>query len=539
MVSTLLLPMPAWGAERIYLSYGLLERSISFAALEAYAKTGALDDDLYVYSNYVNEVQRQQLRQVLEAKADISPVAISQFLYSPQGKILLKRLGQVIQPEARVDGDLAIRAALILAATDKQKGLTPLNVVRKFPTRGIRIDLLKTLQIADELESLVTQTRQYTQAIVAQANQAATQFPMQTQGLPDLSMRGRSLWDKLSWPLEDKSRPSVEGFVRSRSRQFPMDLYLPRGGSQAPGSVPLVVISHGLGSDRSTFAYLAEHLASYGFAVAVPEHPRSNAKQMEALLQGIVKEVAAPSEFVDRPLDIRYVLNYLTQQASSNPSLRRLNLRRVGVIGQSFGGYTALALAGAPLNFSRLAQACTEDKQVNTFNISLLLQCRALELPQKPYELADPRVAAILAVNPIDSAVFGPESLRQIQIPTMIVSGDADTVAPAVPEQIVPFSWLQSPDRYLVLIDRASHFSTLAESAGGSDPLPIPPEIVGPSPALARRYINGLSVAFFRSYLTNQAASRSYLTSAYVQTASQSPLKLSLVNSFDPSQVHP
>lgn len=49
-LSMLLFPIagqqiPALAAEQIYASYSPLERSISVAALETYAKTGKLDDD--------------------------------------------------------------------------------------------------------------------------------------------------------------------------------------------------------------------------------------------------------------------------------------------------------------------------------------------------------------------------------------------------------------------------------------------------------------------------------------------------------------
>jgi predicted dienelactone hydrolase len=91
-----------------------------------------------------------------------------------------------------------------------------------------------------------------------------------------------------------------------RGRTFPVDLYLPTGGS-----APVIVISHGLGSDRLTFKYLATHLASYGFAVAVPEHPGSNAQQVQALINGLANEVTAPAELTDRPLDIKFLLDEL------------------------------------------------------------------------------------------------------------------------------------------------------------------------------------------------------------------------------------
>lgn len=48
-------PTPAQAAEKVYISYGLLERSISVSSLEAYAKDGTIDDDLAVYVQYGNQ----------------------------------------------------------------------------------------------------------------------------------------------------------------------------------------------------------------------------------------------------------------------------------------------------------------------------------------------------------------------------------------------------------------------------------------------------------------------------------------------------
>ncbi len=46
-----------------------------------------------------------------------------------------------------------------------------------------------------------------------------------------------------------------------------------------------------------------------------------------------------------------------------------LNLEQVGVVGQSFGGYTALALAGTKINFEQLKADCPALE--NTLNVSL------------------------------------------------------------------------------------------------------------------------------------------------------------------------
>jgi len=64
-------------------------------------------------------------------------------------------------------------------------------------------------------------------------------------------------------------------------------------------------------------------------------------------------------------------------------------------------GYTALALAGAKLNFPQLqSDCCTLD---NSLNLSLVLQCLALQLPNQPYNLADPRIKAAIALESIAS----------------------------------------------------------------------------------------------------------------------------------------
>jgi predicted dienelactone hydrolase len=518
----------AQAAERIYVTYGLLERSISIDALENFAKTGEVDDDLYVYTSYVSPDQRKQLRSALQTRADVSPVAISQFLYSPQGELLLKRLGQVIQSEARTDGAIGIRAALILAAADSTEGFTPLSIIRKFPTRGIRVDLQKTLQVAGALQRLVSDTQQYVGKVVALADRNAAEFPVQQT--MDLITPGQIATDRFTVTLTDNTRFPITGNKQPRS--FPVDVYLPR----ITTNTPAIVISHGLGSDRTTFKYLATHLASHGFAVFVPEHPGSNANQIQALLSGLSSEITDPTEFIDRPLDVKYLLDYFSNLSRTDSRLKFVNFQKVGILGQSFGGYTVLALAGAPLNFQSLNENCTESTLLNTFNISLSLQCRATQLFNQNYPLADPRIAAVIAINPLTSIIFGPASLGEIKIPTMIVSSGSDTIAPSLPEQILPFTQLKMSDRYLVMMPDGSHFSTLEEASSSPGSVSVPDAVIGPDPAQARRYMDALSLAFFRTYLTDQGANfRSFLTSSYVKSISNPENPISLVNNFDPT----
>jgi predicted dienelactone hydrolase len=518
LISTLGIMRPSLTAERIYASYSVVERSISVAALERYAREGILDDELAVYAQYINPQQLEQLRRVLLTRIELTPVAVAQFLYTPQGIILLERLGQIIQTEARQPGFYAIRSALILAAATPD-GLTLLNVLRQFPTRSIRINLTRSLQIAEQLDRLVSQTAQAIALVQKDAMNAAFAQPLDVWQLPDLRERGSLSWNQQTLTLSDPRR----------NRQFLVDMYLPLNLAKP---TPVIVISHGLGSDRTSFIYLATQLASYGFAVAVPEHPGSNAEQLRSLLSGVAAEVAQPNEFINRPLDIRYLLNELERLRISDARFRNIDVQHVGVIGQSFGGYTALALAGAELNFEQLQKDCTGLSDSPLWNVSLLLQCRALELPKTGYVLRDPRVKAAIAINPITSSIFGEASIRQIAVPVMIVSGSADTIAPTLAEQIRPFSWLTTPDKYLAVIVGATHFSTIGEATPGSEPIVVPPQVIGPTPEVARLYVSTLSVPFFQLYINNSQQYRPYLSSAYAQAISENSLPLSLVRSL-------
>ena len=525
-LSIWLLPMvgtmrPAIGADRIYFTYGALERSIPIDSLQTYIKTGKLDADLAPYAKRFSQRQRAELRRLLANRIDLSPVAISQFFYSPIGKTLLTRLGELIQSRSGLSGFYGLRGALILAAADPQ-GLTLLNVLQKFPTSGVRVDLGRLLQTTGALEKLVTQTNQAVALVSQQSKTAATtaQPKADFSRLPDLQQTGRFPWSKQTLMLNDPRRAS----------KFLADIYLP----QLDAKAPVIVISYGLGEDRSSFAYLAEQLASYGFVVAVPENPGSSAQQVRSLLSGLANEVAEPREFINRALNVKFLLDELQRRSQSDPTFQ-VNMQQVGVIGQSFGGYTALALAGAPINFSQLQKGC--ENLHNSLNLSLILQCRALELPRFPYDLHDQRIIAVIAINPIDSSIFGPASLSQIRVPVMLISGSADTVAPALAEQIVPFSWLTTPEKYLVVIQGGTHFSTIDETNASRYPLAIPSTIAGSNTEIARRYVEVLSVAFCQTYIAGAKQYLPYLSASYAQTISQAPLNLSLVQSLTATQL--
>ncbi|MDS3859491.1 alpha/beta hydrolase [Thermosynechococcaceae cyanobacterium BACA0444] len=522
-------PILVFGAERVVVSYFILERSISLSELTHYAETGKTSRRLRAYLDALAPHQREQLRTALQERLILEPVAVAQLLYSPLGEAMLEQVSTVVQSESRQANAQALRAALILAATDPQ-GLSALSLIRHYPAKAMRVDLTKGLEILKTFQLLVRQSQSVLASVRQQSQaEAANQAPISPQSMQALTEPGPWRVQVLSWTVTDNS--SIRLARTGQPRTLNVEVYLPTPPPPTP--IPLVVISHGLGADRYSYAYLGEHLASHGLAVAAIEHPGSSMQHLLSFSGGDSDSLRAGQEFIDRPLDISFILNQLSQYpAYLRPWPGRVNPQEVLVIGQSFGGYTALRLAGAALNRAKLKQNCPPSLSAS-LNVSLLLQCQALSLPPDTDNLTDPRVKAVLAINPISSKIFGPAGLAAVRVPVMIVAGSADTIAPALAEQVLPFTWLKTPHRYLVLMDEATHFSTIGQSQADTTGMPIPIALIGPTPRQSRYYLRALSLAFVNTYLHQDQSMEVYLSAAAAQALSQPPLTIHITQAWN------
>ncbi|HEY9604955.1 MAG TPA: alpha/beta hydrolase, partial [Allocoleopsis sp.] len=525
IVSAIATVVPAYGAERISFYYAPFGQfNLPVESLETFAKTGKIDSKFAYYARFAKPSELAGLRDLLRRRFDVTPTTVSQFTYSPVGETVMQRLGNDFQTDTHDNGFHALRAAFILAAADSD-GLTVVNILRKFPSHTVWFNLPRVRGIVSSLTDILKQRDSLIAAIQQDARTEAAQTSIDFSQRADLRKAGPFNWQKETLNLNDQSR----------NRPLLVDLYLPqpKAGDVNPKPVPVIVISHGMASDRQTFAYLAEHLASYGFAVAAIEHPDTDRKKYQDYLSGLASPPSAIAA-INRPLDVKFLLDELQRLSQSDSRFQgRLNLDQVGLIGQSLGGYTVLALAGATINFQQLHKDCNPN---TSLNLSLLIQCRVDELPPKDYSLKDDRIKAVIAMNPVGSSVFGQSGLQSIKIPVMLVSGSDDIFAPAVPVQIRPFSWLTTSDKYLVLMHKATHFSLLSIEPGGGV-LPVPPELHGPNSAIAYSYAKALSVAFFETHIANQPDYRSYLNASYAESISQPPIALQLVRSFSSQNV--
>lgn len=511
--ATLTIPLPGRAAERVTGYFRpFKDFSVSVRDLEAFAKDGKIPTEYAALAQQTSPAQLQQFRQSLQQRFDVSPQYLSQVVNSPLVVPLLDRVGESIQTDSRKNGSKSLRTALVRAAGDKKQGLTVLNVIRQFPSRQVNLNLAEVFTIYDNLVELFKRRDKIIVALDRIADREAATTNTNFASRTDLRRAGTFRWQKrqFSW---------LDG---SRQRVVPGDLYLPQTTSTS--RVPIIVISHGVAEDRTTYAYLAEHLASYGFAVATVEHVGGDANRFRQYFSGLAPAPPA-TELLQRPRDISFFLDELQRRAQSDPTLRQVDVQQVGLVGHSLGGYTVLALAGAQIDFDRVKLLCNPNRSLN---VSVVLQCRAKELKPQPYALQDPRVKAIFAISPLSSTIFGKQGMSQIQMPVLLMGGSDDIVTPAVQEQIYPFTWLRSPDKYLTILENGTHFSTLTISKSDSI-FPVSDSLIGPEPERARMYTKALSSAFFQTHLANRSEFKTYLSAAYGR--SLTPLGVTVASS--------
>ncbi|MGK7949937.1 MAG: alpha/beta hydrolase [Xenococcaceae cyanobacterium] len=524
-MSLALKPKPSLGAERISFTIPIFgEFYLSVDSLEVFAKEGEITPEFNFYARRLDAQTLERFRKALQKKFDVSPATISRMTNMPMGEDFLRQLGTAIYTHPERNGLYAIRSALILAAADAE-GLTAINVMRHFPTREIQLNSGLIFSLIKEVGNFLSYNETTIEAIAEQANsEISSQQKLSFSQLRDL--RARGAYDVTQKTMSFKiqqARQTRLGF--SADYNIKADFYLPDNLRQP---APLVVLSHGFTSDRSHFNYLAEHLASYGYIVVVPEHIGSNSKFKEDFLQGKLSFAVSPIEFFNRPLDVEFLLN----QIENYPEFQGLiNWEQVGVLGHSFGGNTALVLSGAPLNLDRISQICQPNQP--TLNVSELLQCRFRHLPPGNYNLQDTRIKAVVAVNPLTSSILGPESMGKIAVPTMLLGGSDDVITPFIEEQAHPFLWLTTENKYLGVMVGGTHNSSSSPEGVAN----MPDFLQGVRPDLARDYLKAMTLAFFEVHLRNSADYQPYLSSAYAQSLSTEELPLHLVTSLTSEQL--
>jgi predicted dienelactone hydrolase len=229
-----------------------------------------------------------------------------------------------------------------------------------------------------------------------------------------------------------------------------------QGAPQLGGAHPVILVSHGAGGNAGQFGWIASALAAKGYVVVLPNHPGSttgNATAPEAL------------RIWERPQDISAVLDALQADQARYPYM---DLSRIGVLGFSAGGYTALALAGARVDAARLTSFCDQGGRGMSdcdFFARNGIDLHVADLSPAAQDLRDPRIGFVVVVDPGIVETLTEDSLAAIDLPMLVLNlGDEDLVpapvhARALSEAVPGADYRVVPD--------AIHFSFLAECKSG------------------------------------------------------------------------
>jgi len=494
------LPSATFSAERIDFNYSLLGFKVLVGDLETFADQGEISKNLALYLNRISPEQKDDLQKFLRQNYDVNPGLVYRYSRTTVGIKLLERIGDIIQLPGNLNGFYGLRAAVVQSALSDE-GVNLIGFIKRFPT-DIKLNLEEIITLIKDISRSKIDTKEFIASIDSNSiNQTKANF----KNTPDLSKPGKY---KTTYQL-------LKLYDQERDRNLNTDLYLPQVKTK---SIPVIVVSNGLGAKRDRFQALAQHLASYGFGVIIPDHPGSDRQRQKAFLQGLYQENFDATDFRDRPLDISYILDkleILNQKQLNN----QLNLEQVGIFGYSIGGTTALSLAGAKIDFARLEQECRQP--LDLLNISTLYQCRALELPRNQESLQDERIKAAFLFVPFGNSIFSQSELSKVSIPMMWQVVDRDFLTSLLTEQVPLFNGLTNSESYLVISEKIPHSNVTLSKEQQSDQAKIF--------QIAKTYQNILSLVFFQHYVAQKPECDQYLTGKYLDQIEQKPYQLHLI----------
>jgi predicted dienelactone hydrolase len=210
-----------------------------------------------------------------------------------------------------------------------------------------------------------------------------------------------------------------------------------RDAEALEGRHPLVVLSHGAFGAARNYSWIAEHLARSGYLVAGVSHYRES----PAYGPETIDPAAALRPWL-RSQDCSFALSHLLTQSTFRGVI---DSARIGALGHSSGGATAIALGGALFDPAAMQQYCASEAA--RLDKGCVYGRNASPLPRPGAEARrsyrDERVRAIAALDPALGPGHDPTSLT---VPVLVVG--------SVENDFLPFE--AHAGRYARLIPGAS-----------------------------------------------------------------------------------
>jgi predicted dienelactone hydrolase len=206
------------------------------------------------------------------------------------------------------------------------------------------------------------------------------------------------------------------------------------------GQFPLLIFSHGMSSLPEMYVWLFEGLVRRGFVVAGVAHPRDNYNDKSGSF--------GDAELVERT---RHVTALIDGMLGDSLLASRIDASKIGIVGHSAGGYTALLSVGGRPDFTQFRGS----------------RCR--RGPSQPPDgprfkhdpaatpVADPRIRAAAAMAPGFGCLFDRDGVSTIHVPVRFYQADDDEVLQSG-FNATAFAALFTPPAEVVRFANAGHF---------------------------------------------------------------------------------
>ena len=264
----------------------------------------------------------------------------------------------------------------------------------------------------------------------------------------------------------------------ARDRDVPAKIYFPKEGA---GPFPIIVFSHGLGGSREHYEYLGRHWAGCGYVSVHLQHLGSDDGVWKGKAPGEIPKAMLGSTMdlrnaANRPKDVSFAIDQLLalNGDASSPLKGRLDSKRIGVAGHSFGGFTSMAIAGQEFG---------------------------------PAQWADPRVKAVIEMSaPVARPATRDHAYAKMTTPVFHMTGtkdDSPIGETKADERRIPFDKMTAAETCLVIFKDGDHMifsGRLAQDAERKK-----------QDAIFQDLICAGSTAFWDAWLRDDAAAHAWL----------------------------
>ncbi|MGO4554404.1 alpha/beta hydrolase family protein, partial [Stenotrophomonas sp. 2YAF22] len=277
----------------------------------------------------------------------------------------------------------------------------------------------------------------------------AAQAPMVMAAAPTIAGERHGVTTLKSAAIRDSAQREVLRFTAWHpampgSEETPLTIGPPdaplfevgRAAKDAPiagGRLPTLLLSHGNGGTARMMGWLGTALARAGYLVIAVDHPGNNGADEMTLAGSVLTWLRAD--------DLKAALAAVQADPQLGP---HVDASRLGVVGYSAGGFTAMLSAGARPDMTRLLAFCQvhpddgvcrpqQEAVAHTMAARLAAAASPQLQPYVQHAQDDRSIAGVRAVFVLAPAIvqaFAPEQLKALRQPVMIVLGSADEVAP-------------------------------------------------------------------------------------------------------------